>query len=72
MLGQICRSGSKGIARFLQSRPSPKDATRTVGRRRESVLEPGIKGAVHEIRRLVFGGDLEQRIDAGFDRALAQ
>ena len=36
------------------------------------MLEPGVKGTVHQVRRLVFGGNLEQRINAGFDRPLAE
>ena len=36
------------------------------------VLEPGIKGAVHEVCRLVFGGDLEKWVDPCFDRTFAE
>jgi hypothetical protein len=35
-------------------------------------LEPGVKGAVHDVRRLLFSGDLEQRINARFDWTLAE
>ena len=36
------------------------------------VLEPGVKGAVHELCCLIFGSDLEKWINPVFDRTLAK
>src|SRR6516162_4064339 len=70
MLGGRCTCITKGIARLLRPPPPPKDAAHAVGRIGEGVLEPAVKRAVHEIARLVFGGNLEKRINSCLDRAL--
>src|SRR5262249_6351445 len=71
-LGESCGGVAKGIARFLRPPSPPKDASHAVGGTSEGALEPAVKGAVHEIARLIFGGYLEQRIDSCFDRTLAE
>src|SRR6185437_8177319 len=72
VLGETRGGGTKRISRLLKSRSAPKNAAYTVRRISQGVLEPVFKGAVHEARRLVFGGDLEKWIDTCFDRTLPQ
>ena len=63
MLREVCGGIAKRVTRFLKPRSAAKDTAYAVGRIGEVVLEPGIKGALHQVCRLVLGGDLEKWVN---------
>ena len=72
MLRETCSGVAQGIARFLRPRSPSQDASQAVGRIGEGILEPAVKGAIHDVSCLVFGGNLEQWVNPCLDRTLAE
>ena len=54
------------------ARAAPQEAPDALARVVEHALEPRVEGLVEEALGLFLGADLEERVDAGFDGALAQ